>query len=89
MIFFLGLMMGCADECEQGSMHDSPGGLFVTEIEHGEAWGAAECAECHGFYTLHQKGCTDGVDLAAVRDQVDRDGEQSCTTCHGFNGSDG
>jgi hypothetical protein len=65
-------------------MLDGPGALRVTAEEHPDGWGRADCAGCHAFEALHRTGCTEGIDLAAVRAEVDAG--RSCAICHGENG---
>lgn len=80
------LACGPSDPCTSGSMLDGPGGLELTEEEHPSGWGQGECFACHAAAVTHRTGCTPGVDLAAVREQVDEEGASSCAVCHGDNG---
>lgn len=83
----LSVLWGCAaDPCGDSGMLASDQGLIVTEQEHPTGWGQAECAACHAFAALHRQGCTQEVDLAAVRAIVDAEGTSSCAGCHGDNG---
>jgi hypothetical protein len=79
--------LACADErCPLGSMTASVGGLVVTEEEHPTGWNQGSCFSCHALAELHRTGCTEGIDLGAVRTLVEEDGEASCQACHGTNG---
>jgi hypothetical protein len=82
------VVAGCGPEegCEQGSMRDSPGGLELRASEHPTGWGQEPCAACHVEAVIHREGCTEDVDLEAVRAEVEERGEGSCQRCHGDNG---
>ena len=83
------LLAGCeASPCPYGSMLESDEGLIVTEAEHPTGWGEAECAQCHALPQLHRQGCTPGIDMEAVRQQVESEGVHSCVDCHGDNGAE-
>ena len=77
------LWFGCGGECPGGDMASSEAGLTVTEAEHPDGWGRAEC---HAYAPLHRVSCAEAVDLAAVRAQVESEGTASCAACHGDNG---
>ncbi len=85
LLLTLALASGCTEPCADGSMLESEGGLVVVRDEHPDAWEHPECTSCHAVDGLHRVGCAD-VDLAAVREQVDADGE--CASCHGPMGVD-
>ena len=85
LLLSLVLVSGCTEPCADGSMLESEGGLVVVRDEHPDAWEQADCNSCHAIDGLHRQGCA-AVDLAAVREQVDADGE--CATCHGPMGVD-
>lgn len=78
---------GPVQPCADGSMLESPDGLGLTEAEHPEGWGDAECWHCHAEASIHRLGCTPGVDLQAVQQEVREQGLTSCATCHGGNGA--
>lgn len=80
-------LTACDEPCPRGSMLESDHGLVVTEAEHPTGWGRTECSECHSHFVLHQDGCSEGVDLAEVREIVLKDGDASCMSCHGDNGT--
>lgn len=88
-LLLLGLLAGCGpvEPCPDGSMLDGPGGLELVESEHQVGWGQADCWRCHTDATIHKLGCTPDVDLAAIQDQVAAQGLDSCSTCHGDNGT--
>ena len=48
----------------------------------GSAWGLAECAACHPLRRIHLARRADNI-----RDLVERKGYDSCTGCHGNNGT--
>lgn len=81
------LAVGCAPPiCEEGSMLDGELGLEISEAEHPEGWGHAECFACHSTAPLHREGCTPDVDYEALWDFVDAEGDACCVDCHGTNG---
>lgn len=82
---FAALSIGC-DDVPCADQTRSEAGLIVTETEHGIGWGEASCDSCHLRAAVHDRGCTPGVDLAAVREIVEDEGLESCATCHGDNG---
>jgi len=67
---------------------DSKSGLLLTAEEHEIGWGNDRCFTCHSVERMHALNCTglDEVDLAAIRDIVDAEGEAGCVQCHGDNG---
>lgn len=85
---------GARDACPNGPMTDGPEGLVVTPAEHPDAWGEDNCFACHDLAVLHRTGCTPGIDLAAVRAQVDEALSElgpdavapACAECHGAMG---
>lgn len=78
---------GCeTGDCPRGSLLDQQGGLVITAETHPDGWGEADCAACHPVASIHEVACTDGVDLQAIRDQVELDGYDGCVNCHGDNG---
>lgn len=83
------LMAGCGTVDTTGENYGdlllSPAGLEITEAEHPDGWGRADCTVCHNFYNIHL-GTVAGIDMAAVRQTVEDDGLSSCVTCHGTNG---
>lgn len=80
------VLVGC-DDAPCDDMTRSEEGLVVTEAEHGIGWGEPSCDSCHLRQALHDRGCTPGVDLQAIRDRVDAmSGTAGCADCHGSNG---
>lgn len=82
------LLWACADEttCPDGSMTASDEGLVVTETEHPDGWGRADCVACHSQAALHRRACTPSVDMEALREEIADVGYETCTECHGDNG---
>ncbi len=83
---FAALTLSACDGCPEVAMIDGPEGLVIIEEEHPDGWGLEECTTCHAMGALHRRGCSPGVDLQMVRDQVDEEGLDVCWTCHGDNG---
>lgn len=87
MIRLLPVLFLCAcevDPCEHGSMLYGEEGLVVVSDEHGEGWGRSDCTGCHSLPALHRYSCTEGIDMAQVREEATD--ETTCATCHGDNG---
>ena len=65
-----------------------PAGLELVAADHHPGWGQERCLSCHSIERMHLRNCTDipEVDVAAIRDLVDDQGEDVCSTCHGDNG---
>lgn len=63
---------------------------WLTQENHGpygEGWGHADCFACHPLVKLHARTRNPYLDLEAIRRIVERDGRDSCATCHGDNGT--
>ncbi len=80
------LALSACDPCPEVAMIDGDEGLVVTPEEHPDGWGQDECWACHAREALHRRGCSGGVDLVMVREQVDEEDLDSCSDCHGDNG---
>jgi len=76
---------GCPS-CPEVSILEGEEGLVLVQSEHPDGWGQADCLACHQLKTIHRRGCTEGVDLAAVRERVSEGGIEVCSDCHGDNG---
>lgn len=63
-----------------------PTAVWLTEENHGEGWGMSDCFACHPVVRLHVATLNPYMDLEQIREIVDRDGLDSCQTCHGGNG---
>jgi len=90
MIALLLSLLGCAPveiTCEDlyGEVR-GVGALLLTEEHAG--WGHPDCFACHSVERMHRLNCSqmEGLDLASVREVVERDGIASCAACHGDNG---
>lgn len=82
-------LLGCVEvePCESlGDASASPGGLLITQEEHGPGWSQDECFTCHQTWNIHQFDCIGGVDLEAVEALADPEDVSSCVQCHGANG---
>lgn len=82
----LPLLLSACDPCPETAMTDGAEGLVITPEEHPDGWGQDECWSCHAWDALHRRGCSPGVDLVLVREQVEEEGLDSCSDCHGDNG---
>jgi len=75
---------------DYGNLLASPGGLIVLEVEHPTGWTRPDCFGCHNVNNMHQVNRTglpdDVVDLPAIREVIENQGESSCAFCHGTNG---
>ena len=87
------LAAGCGSDGPQdgenyGNLLASPAGLVLVEEEHETGWTRPECFTCHeirNMHTVNRTGVED-LDLAAIRDAVQAQGEAICSGCHGANG---
>ena len=59
--------------------------LVLQPGSHPVVQRAAVCATCHPYSTIHLENCTGFafIDVAAIRNQVEEEGERSCAGCHG------
>jgi hypothetical protein len=93
LLFGATTLVGCDEawlSCEDvAGMLESDAGLEVTEAEHPTGWAQAECMTCHSGESTHQRNCTDmdEVDLLAIQEDVEVNGDDSCAACHGENGA--
>lgn len=70
-----------------GNLLTSPQGLLLTEEEHPEGWGRAECTLCHNLENIHLENRTGlPIDIQAIYQQALEEGLSSCASCHGTNG---
>ena len=58
--------------------------LVIHPDSHPPVGDGTACATCHPYAVIHRENCTGYpfIDMAAVREQVDTQGEQACATCH-------
>jgi hypothetical protein len=87
-LFLIGILLQLAacDVCPETAMTEGAEGLVITAAEHPDGWGQDECWSCHAYEALHRRGCSEGVDLELVREQVEDERLDSCSDCHGDNG---
>ena len=71
---------------DYGDLTASPSGLILTEPEHPDGWGRAECNTCHNLTNIHLGPDVGGFNMQAVRDLVETNGLTVCPICHGDNG---
>jgi hypothetical protein len=86
------LVFGCGQGTNSGDDYGdlllSPLGLVLTPHEHRGGWGRSDCFACHPLENIHlQNRSSVAVDLMAIRDLTVIQGEASCPTCHGTNGT--
>ena len=74
------LLVACDSGSDDVSSFDTD---LLLDPQHGggAAWGQADCSACHAIGVIHQNA-------AQIRDIVQQHGHDSCTGCHGSNGSD-
>lgn len=77
------MLNGCGTEDSDQMPTALPGGLLLTEThgDNGLAWGIQACDGCHAMSVIH-KGASNEIS-ALVRDK----GFETCTGCHGSNGT--
>ncbi|MBT3205874.1 MAG: hypothetical protein HOM14_07150 [Gammaproteobacteria bacterium] len=76
------LLTACNNSDKVETVSSESGNLILTESHGGEgsAWGLAECDGCHVLNSIHQQA-------DSIRSIVQSKGYDSCTGCHGSNGS--
>ncbi|MES9994192.1 MAG: hypothetical protein ABW098_19765 [Candidatus Thiodiazotropha sp.] len=77
------LLAACGGGDESVVTTERPGGLLVDERhgDNGNAWGVKACDGCHALTVIHQET------TATIREMVREKGYDSCTGCHGSNGT--
>jgi hypothetical protein len=76
-------LLGCGSD-DQSSLNTArPGGLLLDEThgDNGLAWGLENCDGCHAMAVIHQDTSE------SIRKMVREKGYESCTGCHGDNGT--
>ncbi|RLW70186.1 MAG: hypothetical protein B6D71_07330 [gamma proteobacterium symbiont of Stewartia floridana] len=88
MIRWLGILislslLACGGDDQLSLNTAKPGGLLLDEAhgDNGQAWGLENCDGCHAMTVIHQD--TTNSIKTMVRDK----GYQTCTGCHGDNGT--
>ncbi|MES9955043.1 MAG: hypothetical protein ABW104_19585 [Candidatus Thiodiazotropha sp. 6PLUC2] len=84
LIILLSLFLfGCGGEDQSEMNASKPGGLLLDQShgDNGLAWGLEGCDGCHAMTVIHQE--TSDI----IKDMVRDKGYESCTGCHGDNGS--
>lgn len=72
---------------DHGNLAVGESGLILTQTEHEEGWGEANCFFCHNMANIHQTDRTGtGLNLEAIRTLTEEEGLDSCVDCHGTNG---
>ena len=75
------LLTACNSDTNDTSSYDTDLLLDQTHGGGGAAWGLAECDACHSLTVIHQTEDN-------IRDIVITNGHDTCTGCHGSNGTD-
>jgi hypothetical protein len=84
------LLTGCGPAEPCAGWHDAldgDAGLQLTAAEHGPGWGETACFLCHQAWTIHPPECLEDGWLEHLDEAVDYDDTESCTSCHGANGT--
>jgi|APSaa5957512576_1039674.scaffolds.fasta_scaffold54350_1 hypothetical protein len=93
LFFFCLAAIHCGSEATDtgenfGDITDSPDSLVLTEEEHIYGWGRDDCTMCHNLNNIHLVDRTGiGLNMEDIQDITFEDGEDSCATCHGNNGT--
>jgi hypothetical protein len=76
-------LFGCGGDDQSSSDTARPGSLLLNEShgDNGLAWGLENCDGCHAMTVIHQ----DTTDT--IREMVRDKGYETCTGCHGDNGT--
>jgi len=81
LLSFLFILAACDNSTSNNSPADTDIMLDTDHGGGGAAWGLVECDACHAIAVIHQ-------DESGVRDIVKNRGFDTCTGCHGSNGTD-
>ncbi len=83
-LLFLLLMVLLLSGCDMnGNASTVASGHLILDSGHGDdgsAWGLPDCAACHPLALIHRR-------VSRIRDMVRDKGFDSCTGCHGGNGT--
>ena len=85
LVILLSLSLIACGSDDQSSLDTSrPGGLLLDEThgDNGLAWGLEKCDGCHAMTVIHQ----DTTEI--IREMVRDKGYETCSGCHGDNGTD-
>ena len=77
------LLFGCkVNDGDESEVSLTSGNLILSSShgDNGLAWGLTDCAACHPLMVIHR-----GAD--SIREMVRDKGYDSCTGCHGSNGT--
>ncbi len=85
------VFIGCGSDDPCAGTRDlieSPLALEIVESEHTLGWGHDTCFQCHQVWAIHAETCVtvEGIDVAAIVDQIDVEDPTTCAECHGANG---
>lgn len=77
------IVSACGGDAREATVSSESANLILNRAHggNGAAWGLASCESCHVLASIHQEA-------DVVRDIVQQKGYDSCTGCHGRNGSD-
>jgi cytochrome c553 len=83
LLMLLVLLNACGNQDSEQMQITLPGSLLLTEThgDDGLAWGIEACDGCHAMTVIHQGASK------AIRDRVREKGFETCTGCHGNNGT--
>lgn len=79
-LFFI-LLAACSGGADEGSVPDTDLLLDSNHGGGGGAWGLENCDACHAIGVIH-------LDEGGIRDIVKDKGHETCTGCHGSNGTE-
>jgi len=84
------ILAGCGSTEPCAGWNDTlegDGGLQLTADEHGPGWGQTACFQCHQAWLIHPADCVEDGWLDHIDQTVVLEDGQSCTGCHGMNGT--
>lgn len=74
---------------DYGDILETESGLILVESEHTYGWGRSDCLVCHNLENIHLVDNSGlGIDVEAISEQTQDEGEECCAECHGTNGAE-
>ena len=83
LLILAALLSACGSKSNNSSVVSIESGNLILNESHGDkgtAWGLPDCSACHAIGVIHR-------DAEKLRPIVRKKGDDTCTGCHGRNGS--
>ncbi len=87
-LFFILLLLGCADQNRQTEDYNlkTSGDLTLKESNHPHGYGQSSCFVCHSPSNIHNIDRLGDPSFSLAKGLVEERGLASCSGCHGRNG---